>query len=46
MRPIARIGDVLRNCPQPCDGVAHPAPITSTAPRVGSSAAVPGKGVV
>ena len=42
MRPMARIGASPKRCPQPWAGVAQPAPITSSAPRVGSSAAAPG----
>src|ERR1700727_687434 len=42
IRPTARIGDNPRTRPHPCDGVAQPAPITSAAPSVGNSAALPG----
>src|ERR1700722_7831483 len=42
IRPIARIGDNPRTRPHPCDDVAQPAPITSTAPSVGHNAAIPG----
>ena len=45
MRPIARIGEVPRTRPQPRLGAAQPAPITSAAPTVGSSAATPGYSV-
>src|SRR5258707_757985 len=41
-RPIAPIGDNARTRPHPCVDAAQPAPITSTAPSVGSTAAVPG----
>src|SRR5258707_12892325 len=46
IRPIARIGDNPSTRPHPCNGVAHPAPITSAAPTVGNSAAIPGYSVV
>ena len=43
---MARIGDCPRSQPQPWLGAAQPTPITKAAPRVGSSAAVPGYRVV
>src|SRR5207302_6330270 len=46
IRPIARIPDTDRTRPHPCDGAPTPAPITSAAPSTGSSAAIPGYGVV
>ena len=42
---MARIGATPRIWPQPAEGLAQPAPITSAVPSVGSSAAVPGYGV-
>ena len=44
--PIARIGDTARTRPQPWEGVAQPAPITSAVPSTGNSAALPGYSVV
>ena len=45
-RPTARIGGNARTRPTPRAGAAQPAPITSAVPSTGTSAAVPGYGVV
>ena len=39
---MPRIGDQRQDAAAPCVGAAQPAPITSTVPSTGNSAALPG----